>query len=98
MNSLALAPTELVRTIIASILPEGLDFSIDATQAGQVLVLTIRSPQAHAQGIILGRGGRNIEAIRRLVTACAAVRGITINLHLPNLESTNAVRSEPAVR
>ena len=70
-------------TILAGILPRPEVLRIGQEAAGQVLVLTIHLPREDRRYVV-GKKGRNIEAIRDLLRAFAGREGRSIVVKLPD--------------
>ncbi len=60
---------ELLVFILTNALPN-VEFSVDQTEDEQGIVFTINLPEAE-RGKIIGKGGRNIKAIRDIVSIIA---------------------------
>lgn len=74
---------EYLKVILQGILPRPGALRIDEQVAGDVTVLTIHLPQEDRRYVV-GKHGRNIEAVRHLLRAYAGRQGRMIVTKLPD--------------
>lgn len=70
-------PARFLTTILHGILPHPDDLRIEQETAGEVIVLSIYLPK-NDRRFVVGKRGRNIEAIRSLLRAYGGRHGITV--------------------
>ena len=87
---------DFLRSIVDALIPDT-PYSLTATRSGRMHILTLDVPNGPARGIVLGRGGETLNALRRILTAFTGSRGetVTIYFNTESKESSN-VRSELA--
>ena len=84
-----------LNAILRGILPQPEALQLEQETAGEVLVLTIRVPREDRR-YVLGKKGRNIEAIRDLLRAYAGRHGRNIAVKLSDEEDpSHDARQQP---
>ena len=86
-----------LKAILLGILPRPESLQIEQETAGEVLVLIIRVPQEDRRYVV-GKKGRNIEAIRDLVRAYGGRQGQSIVIKLSEESIQSEVNDERSER
>ena len=93
------SPLAYLHALMSGLLPAGENVPVEEIQpAPGVFVLTARPRSARAIGILLGKQGRNADAIRRLLAGHASMHGWTVAFHIPIDEVNENVRRPEAAR
>jgi predicted RNA-binding protein YlqC (UPF0109 family) len=82
-----IAITELIKTIITEYIdkPALLNISEETViteDDKSMLVITIKTPYKSDIGKLIGKEGKNIEALRRIINTVATKRTQLVNLHI----------------
>jgi hypothetical protein len=92
------SPAQFLRSIINGVLPPGESAEIIETRAGtNVYVLTVMPGSRRACGLLLGRLGATMDAIRKLLNVHAGSRGLRVNVSLLNDEERETERENVGV-
>ncbi len=78
------SPADYLRAVVAGLLPPEEDFTITESEPHpRTFILTIRAKSDRGAGMLLGKMGKTIEAIRRLMAVNAGVNkwSVTVNLY-----------------
>ena len=86
-------PIDYLATILRGILPNPESLQLEEEIAGHVTVLTIDLPQDDRR-FVVGKRGRNIEALRQLLRAYAGLHGRSIVVKLPDEDFISKERNE----
>ncbi len=93
------SPATYLRSLIAGLLPPGEAFTVTESEPHpRTFILTIRAGSDRGAGMLLGKMGKTVEAIRRLMAVNAGVNrwSVTVNLYSEehNLNVPQEARSE----